>query len=103
MAVRAGRAGLFVTCAGKDALVPAIPPVPESAPTGLAAAEPLEVEPASPAGQPDENESVGTVVVAGLANLVIGAAKLVAGMISGSAAMLSEAAHSLADTITEVF
>jgi cation diffusion facilitator family transporter len=56
-------------------------------------------------GPPDEteSESVGTVVLAGLANLVIAVAKLVAGMITGSAAMLSESAHSLADTVTEVF
>jgi cation diffusion facilitator family transporter len=56
-------------------------------------------------GPPDEteNESVGTVVLAGLANLAIAVAKLVAGMITGSAAMLSESAHSLADTVTEVF
>lgn len=49
-----------------------------------------------------KSESVGTVVVAGAANLAIAVAKLIAGLISGSAAMLSEAAHSVADTTTEV-
>ncbi|MGW2627646.1 cation diffusion facilitator family transporter [Micromonospora taraxaci] len=49
-----------------------------------------------------ESESVGTVIVAGAANLAIAIAKLIAGVISGSAAMLSEAAHSFADTTTEV-
>ncbi|WP_239166420.1 cation diffusion facilitator family transporter [Actinoplanes italicus] len=57
----------------------------------------------APAEPPTESESVGTVLVAGAANLAISVAKLVAGLLSGSAAMLSEAAHSLADTVTEVF
>ncbi|WP_049571872.1 cation diffusion facilitator family transporter [Nonomuraea sp. SBT364] len=47
-------------------------------------------------------ESLGTVLVAGAANLAIAVAKLLAGVVSGSAAMLSEAAHSAADTVTEV-
>jgi cation diffusion facilitator family transporter len=48
-------------------------------------------------------ESTGTVIVAGLANLAIAVAKFIGGMISHSSAMMSEAAHSVADTVTEVF
>jgi len=49
------------------------------------------------------SERTITVVVAGVANLVIAVAKAVAGVLSGSAAMQAEAAHSIADTVTEVF
>nr|WP_239102371.1 cation diffusion facilitator family transporter [Actinoplanes siamensis] len=67
-------------------------PEPRTTPAGLPGTEPRA-----------DTESVGTVLLALLANLVIAVAKLVAGLISGSAAMLSEAAHSFADTVTEVF
>jgi cation diffusion facilitator family transporter len=49
------------------------------------------------------DESTTTVLVAGTANLVIALAKLAAGLMSGSAAMLSEAAHSVGDTMNQVF
>ncbi len=48
-------------------------------------------------------ETLRTVVVAGVANIVVMLAKLVAGVLSGSSAMLAEAAHSLADTLNQVF
>jgi cation diffusion facilitator family transporter len=44
-----------------------------------------------------------TVLVALGANASIGVAKLVAGLVSGSSAMLAEAAHSVADTMNQVF
>ncbi|WP_420309742.1 cation diffusion facilitator family transporter [Streptomyces sp. YS-B37] len=44
-----------------------------------------------------------TVLVALAANLVIAAAKAVGGLIAGSPALLSEAAHSVADSLNEVF
>ncbi len=50
-----------------------------------------------------EDDSTSTVLVAGTANLLIAVAKLVAGLTSGSSAMLSEAAHSIGDTMNQVF
>ncbi|MFC8226628.1 cation diffusion facilitator family transporter [Streptomyces sp. NPDC057287] len=44
-----------------------------------------------------------TIVVALAANLVIAAAKTAGGLLSGSPALLSEAAHSVADSVNEVF
>jgi cation diffusion facilitator family transporter len=41
--------------------------------------------------------------VAGAANLAIAVAKIVAGALTGSSAMLSEGAHSVADTVNQVF
>jgi cation diffusion facilitator family transporter len=47
--------------------------------------------------------SFGTVLVAGGANLAIAVAKLVAGALTGSSAMLAECAHSVADTVNQLF
>jgi cation diffusion facilitator family transporter len=44
-----------------------------------------------------------TVLIAGGANVIVAAAKLAAGLLTGSSAMLAEAAHSVADTINQVF
>jgi cation diffusion facilitator family transporter len=55
-----------------------------------------------PAGRQD-GETKGTVYVALAANLVIAVAKVAGGIVSGSAALLSEAAHSVADSLNEVF
>ena len=48
-------------------------------------------------------ESTGTVLLAGVANLAIAIAKTIGGLLSGSTAMLAEAAHSVADTLNQVF
>ncbi|HEX7421946.1 MAG TPA: cation diffusion facilitator family transporter [Thermoanaerobaculia bacterium] len=49
-----------------------------------------------------DGESLRTVIIALVANVVISIAKLVAGILSGSTAMLAEAAHSFADSLNEV-
>ena len=49
------------------------------------------------------SETRATVLVALAANLAVAAAKGVGGLLTGSAALLSEAAHSVADTLNEVF
>ena len=50
-----------------------------------------------------QDESVLTVVVAFVANILIAVAKSVAAAVTGSASMLAEAAHSWADTGNEMF
>ncbi|SEG85447.1 cation diffusion facilitator family transporter [Thermomonospora echinospora] len=48
-------------------------------------------------------ETRKTVLAAGGANIAIAVTKLVAGLVAGSSAMLAEAAHSLADTLNQLF
>lgn len=49
------------------------------------------------------SESKGTVVLALAMNAVIAVAKLAVGVLGGSSAMLAEGAHSVADTVNELF
>ncbi|CAN5470268.1 cation diffusion facilitator family transporter [soil metagenome] len=51
----------------------------------------------------EKDGSLGTVLLAGGANLAIAVAKIVAGALTGSSAMLAEGAHSVADTVNQVF
>lgn len=53
--------------------------------------------------QRGDTGSTFTVLLAGGANLLIAVAKAVGGVLSGSSAMMSEAAHSVADTLNQVF
>lgn len=50
-----------------------------------------------------KDDSLGTVLLAGGANLAIAVAKIVAGALTGSSAMLAEGAHSVADTVNQLF
>ena len=50
-----------------------------------------------------EGQSVRTIVIALVANVIIAIAKLIGGLISGSTGMLAEAAHSAADSVNEIF
>ena len=51
----------------------------------------------------DDGSSQATVLVAGGANLGIAVAKVVVGALSGSSGLLAEGAHSVADTLNQVF
>ena len=51
----------------------------------------------------EKDGSFGTVLLAGGANLAIAIAKIVAGAVTGSSAMLAEGAHSVADTVNQLF
>ncbi len=51
----------------------------------------------------EKDGSLGTVLLAGAANLAIAVAKIVAGALTGSSAMLAEGAHSVADTVNQLF
>ncbi|MFI0977029.1 cation diffusion facilitator family transporter [Streptomyces sp. NPDC021093] len=65
-----------------------------------------QVDPADRAantGRGSDRKTRITVLVALAANLLIAAAKAVGGLVSSSPALLSEAAHSVADSINEVF
>src|ERR1041385_828785 len=50
-----------------------------------------------------KDDSLRTVVLALIVNLVVAAIKAVAGVLSASAGLLAEAAHSVADSTTELF
>ncbi|MFE9062342.1 cation diffusion facilitator family transporter [Streptomyces violaceusniger] len=83
------------------------PPEPSRAPE----APDSRPEPDGPNAQPDGPNAQGdkdartavTVFVALGANLVIALAKAIGGVFAGSPALLSEAAHSVADSLNEVF
>ncbi|MFY9915055.1 MAG: cation diffusion facilitator family transporter [Nocardioidaceae bacterium] len=67
-----------------------------------ASTEPTEAK-KNTSSEPTRDESTGTVLLAGTANLAIAIAKTIGGLVSGSTAMLAEAAHSVADTLNQVF
>ncbi len=85
---------------------------PRGKPAGVSGeetTEPVEAADRAPATRQRRKEDGSdgrtrvTVIVALGANLVIAVAKAVGGLVSGSPALLSEAAHSVADSLNEVF
>jgi cation diffusion facilitator family transporter len=63
----------------------------------------MRVRPAAADAHEGEQGTKRVILAALVANLLIAIAKLVAGFMSGSSAMLAESAHSIADTINQVF
>ncbi|WP_210587191.1 cation diffusion facilitator family transporter [Streptomyces sp. GESEQ-35] len=59
--------------------------------------------PSKPSKRKADRKTRVTVLVALAANLVIAVAKAIGGLFAGSPALLSEAAHSVADSMNEVF
>lgn len=53
--------------------------------------------------QQGSGETKRTVIIAGIANVVVAIIKAIAGVLTGSSAMLAESAHSVADTLNQVF
>ncbi len=66
------------------------------APTGGVAV--ASAEPAGPAERKPTHESVGSVIAAITANILVGIVKFIAAAISGSVAMVSEGIHSIVDS-----
>jgi cation diffusion facilitator family transporter len=63
---------------------------------------PMAEEPSAPRSEAG-GETKRTVLVAGAANLIVAVIKAIAGVLTGSSAMLAESAHSVADTLNQVF
>jgi cation diffusion facilitator family transporter len=63
---------------------------------------PMAEEPSAPRSEVG-GETKRTVLVAGAANLIVAVIKAIAGVLTGSSAMLAESAHSVADTLNQVF
>ena len=68
----------------------------QPAPTGGVAV--ASAEPAGPAERKPTHESVGSVIAAITANILVGIVKFIAAAISGSVAMVSEGIHSIVDS-----
>src|SRR5690606_15017826 len=78
-------------------------PVLRSGPARHTRGPPVRRDGAGYQARMSRSETTITVLVAGTANLVLAITKIFAGVLSGSSAMLAEGAHSVADTLNQVF